>query len=134
MRVVAFIIIAAVIAWVAVVAGSSDNNVHSASAPKVSHSSPPIEPPKVKLGRLDSSYGLLQGNFTLINENKFPIADAVVRCDVIAPSGSVIRQYKFTVYEVSRRTVRRPYVDTSLAYGRNKGKSVSCFSTVAMPR
>jgi hypothetical protein len=59
-----------------------------------------VVPPSVKLGSLDSSYGVLRGNLSLNNPNNFSVADTEVVCDVIAATGTVIDRYRFTIFEM----------------------------------
>src|SRR5215813_11790955 len=49
-----------------------------------------VVPPSVELGSLDSSSGVLRGNFLLKNPNNFAVVNAEVTCRVISASGAPI--------------------------------------------
>jgi hypothetical protein len=58
-----------------------------------------VVPPSVELGSLDSSSGVLRGNFLLKNPNNFPVINAEITCRVISASGEAVGTYTFTIYE-----------------------------------
>jgi hypothetical protein len=88
----------------------------------------PPEVPRLKLGTLDSSYGLLKGNLTIINDNKKAIKDVVVACDVIAASGTTIREYHFTIYQIVKANKSKLITGYNFGFWPQQGKSVSCRS------
>ncbi|MCR6734476.1 MAG: hypothetical protein NVV83_10510 [Afipia sp.] len=84
------------------------------------------ELPGLKWGTLDRSYGVLEGDFTLTNTNKFPIKDVILRCDITGGSGTVIRSPTFVVYETvpanGKKTVRK----FNFGFWPSQGKSFAC--------
>ena len=87
---------------------------------------PLIEPPSIKLGKLDTSYGILQGSFTLANANKFVVADAELTCAITAPSGTVVGGYHFTIYEVLAANKSKAVSNYKFGFWPQQGKSMSC--------
>jgi hypothetical protein len=91
----------------------------------------PVKPPEVKYGELDRSYGVLKGDFTLINTNDFAIRDARMVCDVIAGSGTTIHTYRFDVFEIIPAKGRKTVKGYTFGFWPQQGKSLSCYSTSA---
>ena len=74
---------------------SESTNVTTAAATVVTV----VVPPSVELGSLDSSSGVLRGNFLLKNPNNFPVVNAEITCRIISASGAAVGAYTFTIYE-----------------------------------
>lgn len=87
---------------------------------------PVVFPPGVKLGRMDRSYGVLEGSFTLTNENAFAIADAEIICEITAPSGTVVGGYRFTIYDVVAAKKSKAVNAYKFGSWPQQGKSLSC--------
>jgi hypothetical protein len=87
---------------------------------------PLLDPPTIKLGTLDSSYGMLQGSFTLTNVNKFAVADAEVTCEITAPSGTVVGNYHFTIFEVLAASKSKTVNNYKFGFWPQQGKSLRC--------
>ncbi|MCO5129768.1 MAG: hypothetical protein M9932_04295 [Xanthobacteraceae bacterium] len=84
------------------------------------------ENPKIKIGQLDKSYGMLKGPFILENPNTFPIADVQVSCSVYASSGTAIKEYNFTVYEAVPAKDKKRVTGFNFGFWPDQGKSISC--------
>jgi hypothetical protein len=85
--------------------------------------------PQIKLTTVDMSYSSFVGSVTITNPNAFPIADIRISCSVYAGSGSTIKEYNQTIYEIvpakSKKTIR----NHRFGYWPDQGKKVGC-STV----
>jgi hypothetical protein len=90
-----------------------------------------VTPPEVQLGRMDRSYGVLEGTFILKNTNNFPIADASIWCSITAPSGTVIGSYQFTIYEIIPAKGRKTIQNYKFGLWPEQGKSIGCYSASA---
>lgn len=86
----------------------------------------PTDVPTLKFEWLDKSYGILRGTFTVSNPNPFAVTDPVVECDIVAPSGTVINQYRFTVYERILANGHKTIKSFEFGLWPQQGKSLSC--------
>lgn len=84
------------------------------------------ELPIIKFGPLDRSYGVLEGDFTLTNTNKYPIKDVVLNCDITGASGTVIRSPAFTVYEIVPANGKKTVKKFNFGFWPSQGKSFAC--------
>jgi hypothetical protein len=87
------------------------------------------EDASIELGRLDRSYGLLEGSFTLKNPNKFAIADVKIHCDITASSGTSIDQKDFIVFEAVPAKGQKMVRNFKFGYWPQQGKSIGCHAT-----
>jgi hypothetical protein len=92
-----------------------------------------IEPPGVKLSKLVNNYGLSKGTLVLTNHNTYPIADAVITCDATAPSGTVVKNYTFTIYEVLQPSKQKS-VSYDFGFWPQQGTAMGCHSIGATRR
>lgn len=88
--------------------------------------------PHVELTNLDRSYNVLTGTITLENYNAFPIKDASIICDVVAPSGTVIHTYRFQLFETVPAKGKRLVNKHNFGFWPPQGKSLGCRSTRAV--
>ncbi len=95
---------------------------------KIEQSKRPPEPQQAKivLGSLDSSYNSLNGDFTIQNPNKFPIADVQIKCGYYGASGTMVRDVDFTIYEVVPANGSKQIRKHRFGYYPDQAKSVSC--------
>jgi hypothetical protein len=75
---------------------------------------------------MDRSYGVLEGSFTLTNENAFAIADAEIICEITAPSGTIVGGYRFTIYDVVAAKKSKAVNGYKFGFWPQQGKSLSC--------
>jgi len=117
-------------AWIAAV----ENQPAPTQTPAKQANAPArVQAPEIKLiGTLDSSYGMLQGSFTLKNLNDFAIADAQIACSVTAPSGTVIHRYDFIIYETLQPNATKTVRNYKFGLWPQQGKSISCRSLGAL--
>ncbi|ETR77897.1 hypothetical protein X566_09695 [Afipia sp. P52-10] len=95
---------------------------------KVELANRPPQPqnPDITLGQVDMSYSNFKGSFTITNPNGFAIADVRVRCAVYGGSGTSIKDYEFTVYEVVPAKGKKSIQGYKFGYWPDQGKKVGC--------
>lgn len=82
--------------------------------------------PTIKLTTVDMSYSSFVGSIVVNNPNAFPIADIRISCSVYGGSGTTIKEYNETIYEVvpakSKKTIR----NHRFGYWPDQGQKVGC--------
>lgn len=99
--------------------------------PSIANADDKIVSPTLKLGAADKSYGFLVGDISLTNPNDFAIADVVVACMVTAPSGTVLLNYDFTIYDVVKAKAAKTVRAHRFGRWPDQGKSLTCLATGA---
>lgn len=89
---------------------------------------PEPENPKIKLGKLDKSYNLIKGSFTIENPNAFAIADVKIACSIMGESGTTISELSFVIYEIVPAKGRKVIQAHDFGYASSQTKSISCNS------
>jgi hypothetical protein len=87
---------------------------------------PDPELPKLTLDRIDSSYGLAKADFRIANGNVFAIADVQIKCEVFAASGTSLRLYDLTVFDVIQPKTTKTIREFKVGFWPDQGKSMSC--------
>lgn len=88
-------------------------------------------PAEIDLGRLDSSYGALQGSVTVKNPNAFEIKDPEFICVITAASGTEIRRFRTVIYERVPANGRKTVRNHKFGYWPDQGKSIGCEGDLA---
>jgi hypothetical protein len=83
-------------------------------------------PPEITLAKVDMSYGRFEGDVIVKNPNTVAIRDVRVTCDVIAPSGTIIHHYQFTIYERIPAKGQKAIRNYNFGFWPQQGKSVAC--------
>jgi hypothetical protein len=68
----------------------------------------------------------MKADFTITNNNPFPIKDIQVTCEHSANSGTVIDKNKRTIYEIVPATGKRTFKDFDMGYIHSQAASSSC--------
>lgn len=94
----------------------------------------PVSLPTIKLGKMDSSYGVLAGSFSIVNSNAFAIYDTEIICDITAPSGTRVGGYHFTIFEIVPATGTKEIKNYKFGLWPDQGKSIGCYGKQAKRR
>lgn len=84
---------------------------------------------KIELKQVDMSYSSFRGSFVLENPNPFPVADIRILCSVFAGSGTVIKEYNETIFEIVPAKGKKKITGHRFGYWPEQGKKVGCHTT-----
>lgn len=119
------------IALIAAFGGSRETNK---PAPAAQHTVtiPPPPDPRTLVTIADYTWGKVgfgtvgQGNFTIKNDNAFPVKDVHVRCSFYGNSGTQVSSSDATIFEVVGAKKSRTFKEVNLGFIHPQSTKASC--------
>lgn len=86
----------------------------------------PPKAPQLILEGVRNTYGVLRGNFTIVNPNDSPIKDVILNCEVAGASGTAIVDRRFIVYQIIPGQSRKSIKNFDLGLAPPQTDSFAC--------
>lgn len=117
------------------IVGSTDKSTSRSPSPVPSIFSAPREPEpsprsKVSITKFSWSKGgfdtVMEGTFTIRNDNSFAVKDMRMKCDLSAKSGTALDSVEETIYEIVSANSSKTFREVNMGFVRSQTASATC--------